>query len=149
MESITYVYFRSSSLVTSVCITGNFVIGGCNKGEVLVWDTRESLSKHHQVTEDHSLVARSPTFANTDAHSTKVTSIKHLNSGHGDHMATYSEHSKHTASQLITLEQSGQLVIWTVLDYQSDYEQHLGLAHWGQVGFRIVWNTSIHALAIR
>ena len=140
----------------SVCSVGSFIIGGCSKGDVILWDTRESLSKHHQVSDDNSHVARfyfvslfnikykiiiisccsrSPTFANSDSHNTCVTSIKHLFPDHSDHdvYMTQSEQSKHQASQVMTLEQAGQVVIWTILDHQRDFEQHLGLAHWGQV----------------
>ena len=42
----------------SVCSVGSFIIGGCSKGDVILWDTRESLSKHHQVSDDNSHVAR-------------------------------------------------------------------------------------------
>ena len=98
-----------------------------------MWDTRESLSQHHQVTEDHSLVARSATYANTEAHHTRITSIRHLASGHSDHdPAAVQLQQAGGGHQLVSLEQCGQLVVWTVLDHQADYEHHLGLAHWGQ-----------------
>ena len=38
-----------------------------------------------------------------------------------------------SAFQIVTLELEGKVVIWTILDHQKDFEQHLGLAHWGQV----------------
>ena len=118
---------KCSSPVTSVCMSGHFIIGGCSRGETVMWDTRESVSMHHQVTpESEQGITRSPTFTNTEAHTTRVTSIRHLASPHHDPASP-------AASQLLSLELVGQVVVWTVLDTQKDYEQHLGLAHWGQV----------------
>ena len=62
-----------------------------------------------------------------------MTSIRQLLSGHTevDQELTPS----YTSQQLVSLELGGQLVVWTILDHQRDYDQHLGLAHWGQVGY--------------
>ena len=38
-----------------------------------------------------------------------------------------------SAFRVVSVDSGGQLVIWTVLDFQTDYEKNLGLAHWGQV----------------
>ena len=99
----------------------------------MLWDTRETLSTHHQVTEEGvASVSRSPTFTTTQSHSTRVTSIRHLGTGlHTQDMLTQQQQA---TTQLLSLELSGQVVVWTVLDTQRDYDQHLGLAHWGQVG---------------
>jgi WD40 repeat protein len=33
----------------------------------------------------------------------------------------------------VTIEEKGQLIVWTVLDGQRDVDSHIGLAHWGSV----------------
>ena len=38
-----------------------------------------------------------------------------------------------SAFRVVSVDYSGKLVIWTVLDFQRDYEKNLSLAHWGQV----------------
>ena len=77
-----------------------------------------------------------------------MTSIRQLLSGHTE--AEQELASSYNSQQLVSLELGGQvkglfiaqqinksllkLVVWTVLDHQRDYDQNLGLAHWGQVG---------------
>ena len=86
---------------------------------------------------------RSPTFANSEAHSSRITAIKPLPSGHSDlELSTISDQHGLSAFQIVTLELEGKVVIWTILDHQKDFEQHLGLAHWGQV--RMVASNTIN-----
>ena len=95
---------------------------------------------HQQVSEESEVVWRSPTFSNCDIHLHPVTCVKPL-PDQGDSVL---HHDRFAAFPLVSLDQAGYLVIWTVLDSQRDHEKNLGLAHWGQV--RIV-KTSLIDLA--
>ena len=89
---------------------------------------------HQQVTSESQPVCRSPTFSNCDNHLAAVVAIKPLPES-GDHL------EKMSAFPIVSLDSSGILVVWTVLDSQRDHEKNLGLAHWGQV--RMVSTTRI------
>ena len=49
---------RSCGEVSSVCTMGSLVFGGTVQGGVLAWDSRESLSSHHQVLDINNTLAR-------------------------------------------------------------------------------------------
>ena len=42
------------------------------------------------------------------------------------------------AFQLVSVENQGRAVVWTVLDTQRDFNTQLGLAHWGQVNQLVI-----------
>ena len=37
------------------------------------------------------------------------------------------------AFRLVSAEEKGAIIVWTVLDSRHDPDQHLGMAHWGAV----------------
>ena len=76
---------------------------------------------------------RSPTYTAEGGHSTEVVSIKTLLDDTGFREHTPISSKAMAAFQIISLEESGKLIIWTLIDQQRDYSNHLGLAHWGQV----------------
>ena len=123
--------------VTEVCFTAirsTLVFAGCEEGEVVVWDCRETMAQHQQLHQQNQHTARSPTFSHTDAHCSRVTAIKPLVDSSDLEMTELSgDANKLSAFQMVSVENLGQVVIWTVLDYQRDFDQNLGLAHWGQV----------------
>lgn len=107
----------------------SIAFAGSQDGVIAAWDLREHSSIHQEVSTNSEMewIFRSPTFttnspSSEDGHDSKVTSMKILTSG--DSNATF---------QLATLEERGILLIWTVLGSQRDFDQHLGLAHWGSV----------------
>ena len=96
-------------------------------------------------------IFRSPTFTTNSAengHSSAVTAVKPLPEpqddgrsgvGGGGREKAVPAHGGASGGgfatfQLVTVEERGALVVWTVLDGQRDAAgQHIGLAHWGSV----------------
>ena len=87
-------------------------------------------------------IFRSPTFTTSsgeDGHNSAVTAVKPLPEPQDDSrekgFAAVPSGSSGGFStfQLVTVEERGQLIVWTVLGGQRDVDQHIGLAHWGSV----------------
>jgi len=81
---------------------------------------------------------RSPTYetassaAGGDGHGSAVQAINTLSDASAD-TNIGSPNSSFSTFQLVTVEESGQVFIWTVVEAHGDPDQHLGLAHWGSV----------------
>ncbi len=86
-------------------------------------------------------MSRSPTFSTTTdtleaeaadggGHQSRVTSVRALpeHRGQGD-----DDHDGIGAFRIVSAEERGAVIIWTVLDSRHDPDQHLGMAHWGTI----------------
>ncbi len=125
---------------------------GLEDGTLCAWDLRESLSHHQEVvrTEDEGDVFRSPTFATHSAeegHSSAITALRPLPEAKEEGItATRLESTGGFPTfQLVSIEERGHLIVWTVLDGQRDADAHIGLAHWGSV--RVVRTLSLDLAA--
>ena len=89
-------------------------------------------------------VFRSPTFTTNSAengHNSAITAVKPLpepqDDGRGGREKAFAAAAPNASGfatfQLVTIEERGALIVWTVLDGQRDVDQHIGLAHWGSV----------------
>ena len=130
----------TSGSVTKVCFSptkASMVFAGTQDGAVSVWDLREPFACHREVIKmdaNDETVHRSPTFTSSDAaeengHESPITGI------HPIHSLESSASTDFEADtfQLITCEEQGKVIIWTVIDSVRDSDVHLGLAHWGCV----------------
>ena len=83
-------------------------------------------------------VHRSPTFTTASneetSHESPVTGLKPL-----PFQDTQENHDN--TFQIVSCEELGKVIIWTVLDSVRDSDAHLGLAHWGCV--RIVSSVKV------
>lgn len=131
--------------VASLCFSpfkASIAFAGLIDGTLCAWDLREATSMHQEVTRqvvnDQHWIIRSPTFTTTsilDSHRTKISSCKCLPEPQEEALATGEESSRSgfNAFQLVSSEEKGVVIVWTVLDSQHDFDQHIGLAHWGSI----------------
>lgn len=130
------------NVVSSCCFSphkASIAFAGLVDGTVVGWDLRESLNIHQEVkrdlTENGDFIFRSPTFstnAGPDEHNSTIKSVAPLPEAKRE-QSTEEFNDSGGAFQLISVEEQGCAIIWTVLDNQHDYDQHVGQAHWGSV----------------
>ena len=111
-------------------------LAGMENGTICVWDLRESSTIHQEVTrevyEEIMFVFRSPTYTTNvgeESHNSSITAICCLPDSKDESIQT--DLTGGGTFQIVTSEVRGIVLIWTVLDSQRDFEQNLGLAHWG------------------
>ena len=129
---------RNPSISRNFCFSG---LLGLEDGTIAVWDLRESYALHREVLRidtNNEAVHRSPTFTSSDAeeagHESPITGlcpIRNLESSSST-MLDANDFVQDTF-QLITSEEHGKVIIWTVIEPIRDSDVHLGLAHWGCV----------------
>lgn len=108
-------------------------------GSVSVWDLRESYGVHRDVVKIEDLnedqIHRSPTYttASEEAfHESPITGLKTLPPEEAIMDPGLALEGASTF-QLVSSEEQGKVIIWTVLDSVRDLNNYLGLAHWGCV----------------
>ncbi|TRY78803.1 hypothetical protein TCAL_07584 [Tigriopus californicus] len=130
------------NVVTSCCFSphkASIAFAGLVDGTVVGWDLRESLNIHQEVKreviDNADFIFRSPTFstnAGPDEHNSTIKSVTPLPEMKREQSAEgYNDFGG--AFQLISVEEQGCAIIWTVLDNQHDFDQHVGQAHWGTI----------------
>ncbi|XP_046625405.1 cytoplasmic dynein 2 intermediate chain 1 isoform X1 [Neodiprion virginianus] len=134
--------FYSSCSITACCFHStnyNVVFAGLEDGSINLWDLREDAMWHQKVTDkvnEVDWVLRSPTYTTADSvsdnyHSSEIVAIR---------VVSYIEKDTSNASnnrlapiQICTLDEEGELIVWSVLYTMGIRTDDLGLAHWGDI----------------
>ena len=149
----------SQNDISSCCFSpskATLVFAGLIDGTVCIWDLREDLSEHREVYTrcqfekcreqitfvsptyvTHSDEGGESTGGGENIHKSKITCLRPLENW--EEGTSQVQKSSTNPFQLASIEENGNLIIWTVLDGQHSVDAHTGLAHWGLV--RLVSST--------
>ncbi|XP_046749991.1 cytoplasmic dynein 2 intermediate chain 1 isoform X2 [Diprion similis] len=144
--------FYSSCSVTACCFHStnyNVVFAGLEDGSINLWDLREDAMWHQKVTDkvnEVDWVLRSPTYTTADSindnyHSSKIVAIRVVS--HIEKDTSNSSYNRLAPIQICTLDEEGELIIWSVLYTMGIHTDDLGLAQWGDIRLQKTQQISI------
>lgn len=117
---------------TFVPAKSNLVLVGANDGSILLYDLSEqSSSSFHQSVDTQSVRLKHSTYQtswHTDAHTSPITS-----------MCAVGQHEN--GNQVLTVEESSKLVVWSVVDVDASVEDDIGLSPNGR--YKLLKSVSI------
>ncbi|XP_012260238.2 cytoplasmic dynein 2 intermediate chain 1 isoform X1 [Athalia rosae] len=134
--------FYSFCPITACCFHStnyNVIFAGLEDGSINLWDLREEEMWHHKVTDkvnEVDWILRSATYTTADTvnenyHNSEIVAIRVIS--HIDKDISSAIKDRLAPIQICTLDEHGELIIWSVLYTMGVHIEDLGLAHWGDI----------------